>query len=319
MNNNDDQHVTHWLMQVLDSLDSGLVVLDGDHNVCAWNGFMQSYSGIEAQDILGRRLSDVFPDLPLSWLNNKVKTASLLKTRCFSSWEYQPYLFKFRNFSPMSHHHQYMYQDIIFTPIVDSRGEVTHTAIQINDVSESAHSKILLRKNNQALTELSRTDGLSGLCNRSYWEEELKKQFHYCLNKKRICSLVMFDIDDFKAINDTYGHPAGDEVIRHVSQLLKKTVRKSDVCGRYGGEEFTVLLPETTLDQAKYFAERLRKRIEESIVYFEGARITFTISVGIGLSSETFARYSDWLSAVDTALYQSKKNGKNCVSLAQKK
>lgn len=306
-------------MQVLDSLDSGLVVLDGDHNVCAWNGFMQSYSGIEAQDILGRRLSDVFPDLPLSWLNNKVKTASLLKTRCFSSWEYQPYLFKFRNFSPMSHHHQYMYQDIIFTPIVDSRGEVTHTAIQINDVSESAHSKILLRKNNQALTELSRTDGLSGLCNRSYWEEELKKQFHYCLNKKRICSLVMFDIDDFKAINDTYGHPAGDEVIRHVSQLLKKTVRKSDVCGRYGGEEFTVLLPETTLDQAKYFAERLRKRIEESIVYFEGARITFTISVGIGLSSETFARYSDWLSAVDTALYQSKKNGKNCVSLAQKK
>ncbi len=319
MNNNDDKHATHWLMLVLDSLDSGLVVLDDDHNVCAWNGFMQSYSGIEAQDILGRRLSDVFPDLPLSWLNNKVKTASLLKTRCFSSWEYQPYLFKFRNFSPMSHHHQYMYQDIIFTPIVDSRGEVTHTAIQINDVSESAHSKILLRKNNQALTELSRTDGLSGLFNRSYWEEELKKQFHYCLNKKRICSLVMFDIDDFKAINDTYGHPAGDEVIRHVSQLLKKTVRKSDVCGRYGGEEFTVLLPETTLDQAKYFAERLRKRIEESIVYFEGARITFTISVGIGLSSGTFARYSDWLSAVDTALYQSKKNGKNCVSLAQTK
>ncbi|MDP5253421.1 MULTISPECIES: diguanylate cyclase [unclassified Vibrio] len=306
-------------MQVLDSLDSGLVVLDSKHEVCAWNGFMQSYSGIEASDIIGKRLMDFFPDIPWSWLNNKIKTASVLKTRCFSSWEYQPYLFKFRNFSPMSHHHQYMYQDIIFTPIIDLKGEVSHTAIQINDVSESAHSKILLRKNNQALTELSRRDGLSGLFNRAYWEETLKNQFNYCRVAKKICTLVMFDIDNFKVINDTYGHPAGDEVIRHVSQLLLKTARKSDICGRYGGEEFTVLLPDTTLDQAKYFADRLRRRVEESVVYFEGARLSFTISVGVSLSSDIFEDYTDWLSSVDFALYQSKRNGKNQVSLAQKK
>jgi diguanylate cyclase (GGDEF)-like protein len=128
-------------------------------------------------------------------------------------------------------------------------------------------------------------------------------------------ALVIFDIDHFKNVNDTYGHGAGDEVIRQTARLLKKTARNSDLCGRYGGEEFTVLLPGTTADQALYFAERLRKRVEKYVVDTSSGPINFTVSLGVCELSSCIASHLEWLESADKALYRSKQSGRNQTSL----
>ena len=301
----------HWVTQILDTMDSGLIVLDQDYKVCVWNSFMQSYSGILSQNILGECLFDHFEELPRTWLETKLKTSADLETRSFSSWENRPYLFKFNNFSPVSNSSNLMFQDIVITPLRSLSGDVSHIAIQINDVSETARNRIHLRETNQHLSEISRKDGLTGLFNRAYWEQSLKEEFAQLKVIEESSSLVIFDIDHFKKVNDTYGHHAGDEVIRRTSSLLRKTARSSDVCGRFGGEEFTVLLPHTNQEQANYFAERLRKRIEQEIVKVEEFLINYTISIGVCEYKSYFESHTQWLKSADAALYRAKESGRN--------
>ena len=305
----------HWVTQILDTMDSGLIVLDRQYNVCVWNSFMQSYSGVLSQDIIGQCLFDRFEELPRAWLETKLKTSADLETRSFSSWENRPYLFKFTNFSPVSNSCAFMYQDIVITPLRSLSGEISHIAIQINDVSETARNRIYLKETNQHLSEISRKDGLTGLFNRAYWEQSLKEEFTQIKVSDGSCSLVIFDIDHFKLVNDTYGHPVGDEVIRRTSSLLRKTARSSDICGRFGGEEFTVLLPNTNQAQASYFAERLRKRVEQEAVKVEDFIINYTISIGVCEYKPHFASHTQWLKSADSALYRAKENGRNqsCV------
>ncbi|WP_404972946.1 diguanylate cyclase [Vibrio campbellii] len=301
----------HWVTQILDTMDSGLIVLDQDYKVCVWNSFMQSYSGILYQNILGECLFDHFEELPRTWLETKLKTSADLETRSFSSWENRPYLFKFNNFSPVSNSSNLMFQDIVITPLRSLSGDVSHIAIQINDVSETARNRIHLRETNQHLSEISRKDGLTGLFNRAYWEQSLKEEFAQLKVIEGASSLVIFDIDHFKKVNDTYGHHTGDEVIRRTSSLLRKTARSSDICGRFGGEEFTVLLPHTNQEQANYFAERLRKRIEQEIVKVEEFLINYTISIGVCEYKSYFESHTQWLKSADAALYRAKESGRN--------
>ncbi len=305
----------YWVTQILDTMDSGLIVLDREYKVCVWNSFMQSYSGVLARDVLGKCLFERFDELPRAWLETKLKTCRDLETRSFSSWENRPYLFKFDNFSPVSNSSDFMFQDIVITPLRSLSGEVSHIAIQINDVSENARRRIHLKETNLHLSEISRKDGLTGLFNRAYWEQSLKDEFAQLKVSGGASSLVILDIDHFKKVNDTYGHTIGDEVIRRTSALLKKTVRNSDICGRFGGEEFTVLLPNTSQEQARYFAERLRKRIEQDIVKIEGHSINYTVSIGVCEYKPDFDSHTQWLKCADTALYCAKDNAKNttCV------
>lgn len=301
----------HWMMQILDNMDAGLVVLDRENRVVIWNSFMQSYSGVPPQSILGKDLFEYFQQLPKAWLEAKITNATLLETRCFSSWENRSYLFKFKNFSPASHGSQFMYQDVVLTPLKSLSGEVSHIAIQINDVSETAHNKIYLDETNQQLEELNRRDGLTNLFNRVYWEQALAKHFERMACTDQPCTLVMLDIDRFKSINDNHGHHIGDEVIRNLATTLAKTVRSKDICGRYGGEEFTVLLPDTDSSQAMFFAERIRKKAAQSVVMHDGQPVTFTISLGICTFHPRFNSHVDWLNCADEALYRAKRLGRN--------
>ncbi|CCN82950.1 putative GGDEF and PAS/PAC family protein [Vibrio nigripulchritudo SFn27] len=301
----------HWALQVMDNMDAGLVVLDTNYKVCTWNSFMQSYSGITADIIMGHNLFDLFPQLPSEWLKAKIEASIKLKMRGFSSWEDRPYLFEFNNFSPVSNGLAVMYQNVVITPLRALTGEVTHVCLMIHDVSDIAKKKLHLRETNQKLSHLSRTDGLTGLYNRAHWEQCLSDQFIQCQTLNTPASLVIFDIDHFKKVNDTYGHSSGDGVIRQTAHLLKKTARQADCCGRYGGEEFTVLLPNTNSEQAHYFSERLRQRIEETAVSTEQGDISFTISLGISEFHPEMETYLAWLECADKALYSSKQNGRN--------
>ena len=166
-----------------------------------------------------------------------------------------------------------------------------------------------LREQNQLLAELSRTDGLSGLLNRRYWEDAVSAEFQRVRRQKHPASLLMLDIDHFKGINDRHGHPVGDEVIRRVASILQQALREEDVPGRYGGEEFGILLPDTPAAGAEVIAERIRKRIEGAALAKSGVRAT--VSIGIAELAPEDVDYGVWISHADRALYAAKERGRN--------
>ncbi|HEX7812236.1 MAG TPA: diguanylate cyclase [Burkholderiales bacterium] len=167
-----------------------------------------------------------------------------------------------------------------------------------------------VRRQNVTLAALSSTDGLSGLLNRMHWEKAVAGEFERCRRGGQQSTLMMLDIDHFKAINDSYGHPAGDEVIRRVAQILRATLRSHDLAGRYGGEEFGVVLPATQAEGSKVIAERIRRRVESTVLDARHG-IRATISIGIAAFAPEDADHVAWIARADRALYQAKAGGRN--------
>jgi two-component system, cell cycle response regulator len=171
-----------------------------------------------------------------------------------------------------------------------------------------------LRDNVQLSIEMAITDPLTGLYNRRYTESHLGSLLEQAASHKKPLTVLVIDIDYFKAINDTYGHDAGDDVLREFSLRIKKSIRGIDLACRYGGEEFVVVMPETDLTVATMVAERLRRRIAtEPFPIQDGSRsIEVTISIGISaLSREDTA--AKILKRADAALYRAKRDGRNRV------
>lgn len=166
----------------------------------------------------------------------------------------------------------------------------------------------------QELQELASVDPLTGLLNRRSFMELLTR----CIRDSRPeqpGALFILDIDHFKAVNDTWGHPAGDVVLQNVARIIQNSLRKGDHTGRLGGEEFAVLLPSASGDEALMLAERIRRQLEEAIIETPEASIAVTISIGVAL---LYGHSIDSVQeAADKALYQAKHNGRNQVSLAQ--
>ena len=165
----------------------------------------------------------------------------------------------------------------------------------------------------EELERISRTDDLSQLNNRRYWEESVFKEYERYKRSGAPLSLIMIDIDHFKQVNDEYGHAAGDQMIRELSALFTENVRISDVVGRYGGEEFGVLLPDTDKKRAMYFAERLRLAAQSLSIKPYGARCT--ISLGVAEVDDSITKYRDLIELADRALYQAKRRGRNISML----
>lgn len=173
-----------------------------------------------------------------------------------------------------------------------------------------------LRDVNSKLEQLAFRDGLTDLYNHRYFQEMLGKEIYRCQDGGHPLSLLMFDIDYFKKINDSFGHPAGDQVLANLSSAIKDALRPSDIVARYGGEEFAVILPETNQSGLKVFAERLRRCAAAVTTKTNGNEIRVTISCGgVELSPDIAGTKQDLLDTADRALYMSKKNGRNCVTI----
>ncbi len=307
----------HWLMDLLQTIDVGLVVIDKAYCIKVWNAFMENHSGMLPRDVRDRNLFEVFPDIPKAWFQHKIDTVFLLKNRAFTSWEQRQWVFPFRHNQPISGVAGMMYQNLTINPLVSSRGEVEHVSIVVYDVTDIALQKKELQQANAELKRLSRTDMLTQLLNRGAWESLLAVEFERYQRYRSPTSLVMFDIDHFKKVNDTYGHPTGDVVIQTVAEKLREVARRTDIPGRYGGEEFGVILPNTTAQAAKIFCERLRRLIEKTTITHEGQTLQVTISLGVCEAHESFEDYQAWLDCADKALYQSKENGRNQTTIYQ--
>jgi two-component system cell cycle response regulator len=175
-----------------------------------------------------------------------------------------------------------------------------------------------LRESVQQTIELAVTDGLTGLNNRRYLDKHMKILFERAVARGRPLSLCITDIDRFKSVNDTYGHDAGDEVLREFAARVRSTVRGADLACRYGGEEFVVVMPDTTPDTAAAIAERLRMVIESQPFILKQSGIALAITASLGISSTLWGAESpeQLLKQADKALYEAKHAGRNRVVAA---
>jgi diguanylate cyclase (GGDEF)-like protein len=222
--------------------------------------------------------------------------------------------------------------DALIAKIIEDAGvlgamlDVPDAGVSAETVLVRAHQALLQltleteRENAQLLAERDRltleasTDALTGLANRRHLDEYLAEQFRISSRYGTPLSVIILDIDFFKKVNDTYGHQAGDQVLRNVAMALTKTVREADLCARYGGEEFVIVLPATPIEGALELAERIRASIEANTMVAGGKRLNVTISAGVNAYRKTSQSSPDWLiKEADMALYEAKRAGRNRV------
>lgn len=172
---------------------------------------------------------------------------------------------------------------------------------------------------NRTLSEVSSRDTLTGLYNRWYVIEKIDSELNRAIRHGSPMSLLMLDIDHFKRINDTWGHPAGDEVLKSVGKMLKESCRVYDVPGRYGGEEFCIVLPETKPGNTNVVAERIRKRLESTELPMGGESVAVTASIGIAgtenQGDDEMLSPAALIDRADRALYSAKTRGRNRIEM----
>jgi two-component system, cell cycle response regulator len=165
----------------------------------------------------------------------------------------------------------------------------------------------------EEIYKLTTTDGLTQVYNKRYLLETLEREISRCHRYARELSLVMLDIDRFKRINDTFGHLAGDSVLRQVAQVIKARIRREDVLARYGGEEFALVLPEIDAAGAAITAEKARKLVERQRFTFEGTSMPVTISCGVAAMKGEGIASAELIKRADEKLYEAKESGRNRV------
>jgi len=157
-------------------------------------------------------------------------------------------------------------------------------------------------------------DGLTQIHNRRYFEEYVEREISRCRRHERALSLLLFDVDKFKTINDRYGHLSGDYVLRTMASEIAGRMRKEELFARYAGDEFVIVLPETSTEDAGQFAEIVRRMVDEYDFTFDGRGLPVTISVGVGVFASDMISPAQLVASADAALYRAKEHGRNRVS-----
>jgi diguanylate cyclase (GGDEF)-like protein len=295
---------------VVERVGFGIFVLDREMKVLMWNRFMQDHSGLSAEKVVGKSIFANFPELPRVWLTRKLESVFQLGSFAFSSWEQRPYLFKFDHDRPITGGVDFMQQDCTFMPLTRER-EVVAVCVTISDVT---HVSIVQREREEAVAKLQEyadRDGLTGIANRRYFEGRLRDEYTRWQRYGGDMSVLLFDLDHFKKINDQFGHVVGDTVLREMAQRVAQVVRLQDTFGRFGGEEFALLLPCTPLEDAMQVAEKIRHAIGDLPVDVQGVCVPVTASVGGAAARVGVPNYDVLINEADAALYSAKRQGRN--------
>lgn len=294
-------------------MSNGIAVIDAQLRVVFWNKWLAEHSMISSEAAKGRELSDIFPNLR--------KSKFITKTRqVFATG--RPLFFKnkiYANPFPFYAGRSYikgklapMEQTVIISPLKDTEGHTEQALITVFDISDWITDHRILLESKEEMERLSHTDDLTQISNRRNISDRLAEEFSTHRRKKRPMSVAMLDIDHFKKINDVFGHQCGDMVLHETAQLMSDLLRDYDAIGRYGGEEFLIILPETTSAQAFAVCDRIRLTVQDHIYLYNGRELQITVSIGIASTAVADAITSDKLIAeADQCLYLAKDSGRN--------
>ena len=289
--------------QIFDTVNIGLVILDKQTKIRYWNRWMAARSGMPADQIIGEPIFDFFPHLNTPSFNKNCKLVLTFGNFAFFSQKLHRYLFPFKPDSSFGYDFDLMQQSCTMGPLRSEDNSISGLFLIVQDVTELATYE-------QKLVEMNTVDALTGIYNRRFLESRLKEECERHQRYNRVLSVLMIDIDFFKKVNDTYGHQAGDLVLKNVAAKVGSSIRKTDILARYGGEEFCCLLPETDGAAAEIVAENLRGHIEGMESVFHHTPIKVTISLGIS-SFAAEDSPEQFLKRADEALYLAKRSGRN--------
>ncbi len=286
------------LQSISDSVQDALVLMDEKGLVHFWNPAAENIFGYAASEMLGESLSCcIFAEDNEEIVGIEDDSADV--ESLFSS--YGSFTVNVRRKGGAV-----FPAEVLLSPLrKDDEWWVVGT---IRDVTERKEAEDKLRM-------LATTDPLTGLANRRFFMESAEEALERSLRYERDLSLMMIDIDFFKNVNDMYGHDAGDDVLRGLAGSGLKILRKIDVFGRIGGEEFSVLLPDTGLEGAELVAERLRREIEQSRMMTRAGELAITVSIGVATLNDDTRTLEHLLKAADIGLYAAKHGGRNRVEV----
>jgi diguanylate cyclase (GGDEF)-like protein len=265
-----------------------------------------------SNDVVGHNLFSRFPELPSQWLEQKINGVFRVKTASFIAWQSRPWLFQFKHDRQVPGDIDYMRQDIVVQPII-TEGNCDFVSLVVIDATDAAYYQQKLLDTLEKLERTSITDALTSMYNRSHIQQRFPVAFSRARDLKHNLSVIMFDLDHFKSINDTHGHQAGDAVLREIAHRCKPVIRGHDMLARYGGEEFLLLAPETDLSGACLVAERVRQQIALAPVIYQDKVMPITGSFGVAQLAQDMPNAEVLLQCADDALYAAKRSGRNCV------
>lgn len=303
--------------QLLDHLSIGVAVIDPELTVLFWNRWLEEHSMLGREEMVGRPIQELFRPYVRREFVNKAREVLQRGMPAFFTHKAHQYIFPFptvRSF--LDEELMRMEQTVILSPLQDEDGEVQHILVSVFDISDWIIYQQQVLASKKELEKLSLIDDLTQVPNRRAIMEQVEKQLHIHNRKHRELALVIVDLDHFKRVNDTHGHQCGDEVLRKVAWLLADNLRGYDLLGRYGGEEFLIVLPETSRDQAIQVCERLRLAVASHS--FAG-RESFGMTISLGIAwkaAEGKGKFDRLFASADQCLYEAKDSGRNRVVCA---
>ena len=289
------------LRKLVNGMHEILFELDADGRIIFLNPAWQALTGFAADDSLGKSFSDF-----------------LLGEDAIHDFEANalPRLHeKNREISLRSADGKHLWMSLDADAQTDSAGNFTGIIGTFSDITKSVELNHLLSRYQDELYHLSVTDPLTGLYNRRHFDSQLEVILSDHLPKNMPVCLLLIDLDGFKFINDTYGHPFGDEVLRTTAQLLKQQVRRNDYIARLAGDEFAMVLKNTDIENATRIAQKLHDRISDTRIPLPVGHMQLQSSMGVAEAPTHAANAQDLVSAADVALYHSKRGGRNRIEV----
>jgi len=292
--------------QILDIVNTGIVIIDKQYKVREWNHWMAIHSGITKEDVVGNNIFNKFPELNSPSFQRIFKSVMSMGITTYLSHRLHKYLFPCRLTGVYSSVFENMQQRCTLAPVINENKEIDGVLITVIDVTES----MVLEKN---LKEINLIDSLTQIYNRRFLDKKLKEEFLRYKRHSIPFSIMMMDLDNFKRVNDTYGHYMGDFVLKNLSAKIKNLIRGSDILTRFGGEEFCCILPDTDERGAFIIAERVRLAVAEHEIISNMITINLTISLGVAQINSEMADQNELIIIADKAMYKAKKEGRNQV------
>jgi diguanylate cyclase (GGDEF)-like protein/PAS domain S-box-containing protein len=308
---NPDRAFAHQLMEML---AIPVFVLDTSARVIIWNRACERLTGVMAAEVIGTRdhwrsfFEEQRPTLAELLIQERIEDTR--EVHQLHPRQGQPNHLSAESWCDMPRMGRRRYLASDASPIFDERGKLSAVVQTLRDMTDEKLAQI-------ALEQLATRDGLTGLANRRCFDETLHAEWARAQRQRQPLSLLMVDVDNFKAYNDANGHLGGDECLKRIATAVASEMRANDLVARYGGEEFAVILPNQSLKGAASVAERIRTRVEQLQVpnsLAPGQHVTVSIGAATAMASPENSA-SDLVAIADAALYRAKHMGRNRISM----